>query len=231
VHATSFSEDLQHCAFLERALTQAGHATVMGSPAHLTWRRGPLFRGRRVQGLFRFYPGEWMTLLPDAQGWRRALGVARMMSPFCRLLTQSKRCFAFWQNGSRLERAERELVARHCPSTECFDPSQVDRYRRDRAGLVLKRAFGRMGDAVLLGDLTQPAEWERALGYAAAHARDFAVQERFRVKPLGFGAGRMYPTVGAYAVNGTFAGYYSRVAAEPFITHEAYHVATVVESA
>jgi hypothetical protein len=41
----------------------------------------------------------------------------------------------------------------------------------------------------------------------------------------------MYPAVGAFVVNGRFAGYYSRVAPRPLITHEAYHVATLVRSA
>jgi hypothetical protein len=57
------------------------------------------------------------------------------------------------------------------------------------------------------------------------------MQERFSVQPLRFEHGPMYPTIGAYAVNGKFAGYYSRIAAEPFINHEAYYVATVIEAA
>jgi hypothetical protein len=51
------------------------------------------------------------------------------------------------------------------------------------------------------------------------------------VRPVGFEAGPMYPAIGAYVVNGRFAGYYSRVAPRPLTTHEAYHVGTLVQAA
>jgi hypothetical protein len=57
------------------------------------------------------------------------------------------------------------------------------------------------------------------------------VQERFEVAPLAFSVGPLYPTIGAYVVNGSFAGYYSRVAPRPFLDHEALHVATLVRTA
>jgi hypothetical protein len=50
------------------------------------------------------------------------------------------------------------------------------------------------------------------------------------VAPLSLSAGAMYPTVGVFLVTGRFAGYYSRAAPEPLLTHEAYHVATTVEA-
>ena len=96
---------------------------------------------------------------------------------------------------------------------------------------MLKHAFGRMGDAVVLGSLVPPPVWEKALDDAARQAPDWLLQERFEVTPLEAGGTRLYPGIGAYLVNHRFAGYYSRAAAEPFITHEAYHVATLVESA
>jgi hypothetical protein len=73
-------------------------------------------------------------------------------------------------------------------------------------------------------------DWNRALDEAAKRPRDFLMQERFDVSPLAFNEGPLYPALGAFLVNGRFAGYYSRAAAKPLITHEAYHVATIVEN-
>jgi glutathionylspermidine synthase len=232
VLATAFSEDLQHCALLEKWLRGAGHATARGAPDHLRCGlRGVRLGARPIEGLFRFYPGEWLRLLPDLTHWIKALPRLSVLNAPVRLLTQSKRCFGLWQRDDGLDADERSLVARYCPPTGYFDPAQVERYRGEREGLVLKRAFGRMGDAVLIGALASPKDWDEALAIAARQPREFAVQRRFVVAPLHFAAGTMYPTVGVYTVNGRFAGYYSRVAAQPFITHEAYHVATVLEAA
>lgn len=232
IYATAFSEDLQHCAVLDKWLTQLGHRTVRAGPDQLRRKwTGTYLGDRRIEGLFRFYPGEWLGLMPNARDWVRALPKLCLMNPPVRMLSQSKKSFRFLRESDVVEPADRALARRHCPVTEDFDPLQLERYRRGREWLVLKRAFGRMGDAVVMGALTTEQDWNAALAHAAGRTREFAMQERFEVAPLEFESGTMYPTIGVYTVNGRFAGYYSRVAPQPFITHEAYHVATVLEAA
>jgi glutathionylspermidine synthase len=232
LYATGFAEDLQHVLILERWLTDAGHPTVLASPAHLTrrWRR-PRILGTPIDAAFRFYPGEWMPRLPNLATWRRVAPRLPMMNPFHRLIRQSKSVFALMRHGHLLDPADRALVDRHCPYTVPFDPGAMTRLREEKERWVLKRAFGRMGDAVVIGALVPDKEWTAALATAARSPGDFCVQERFEVRPVAFEAGPLYPSLGAFVVNGRFAGYYSRAAAEPFITHRASHVATLVESA
>ena len=232
VFATAFSEDLQHCSVLSRWLRACGHRTVHASPEHLRhhWA-GPRLAGVPIQGVFRFYPGEWFTLLSNLVDWRRALPGLYMMNPPARLLSQSKRSFGLWRSGIGLHTADQQLAVNYCPATESFQRHRLAYYREHRDQLVLKQAFGRMGDAVLVGALATPRDWDDALMFGMRRPRAVAMQERFLVEPLLFESGFLYPTVGVYAVNGRFAGYYSRVAPQPFITHEAYHVATVIEAA
>lgn len=234
LYATSYAEDLQHMLVLEDWLRSAGRDTVLASPEHLEGGRfgfgGPRFFGRRVDAAFRFFPGEWMAQLPNLAVWRRVAHRLPMMNPLRALVRQSKTLFSHWQDAD-LSAADRDLIARHLPHTETFQPERLDTYREERDRWVLKRAFGRMGDAVVLGSLVSAAEWERALAGAARSPHEYCIQERFRVQPLQFGSGPLYPALGAYVVNGRFAGYYSRVASRPFITHEAPHVATLVRAA
>lgn len=237
LYATSYAEDLQHMLVLEAWLRAAGHETLLASPEHLEeggfggWRfGGPRFLGRRVDAAFRFFPGEWMALLPNLAAWRRHAHRLPMMNPLRALVRQSKSLFALWQDAD-LPPEDRELIARHLPRTEPFRPERLDAYREERDRWVLKRAFGRMGDAVVLGSLVTAAEWDRVLASAARSPHEHCIQERFRVRSVPFRAGPQYPALGAYLVNGRFAGYYSRVADRPFISHEAPHVATLVRAA
>mgnify|MGYP002620523995 FL=1 len=239
LYATSYAEDLQHMLVLEDWLRAAGHETVLASPEHLEESRlgrlglgfgGPRVFGRRVDAAFRFYPGEWMAKLPNLAVWRRLAHRLPMMNPLRALVRQSKSLFALWQDAD-LPAEDRELIGRHLPRTEPFRPDRLDEFRAERDRWVLKRAFGRMGDAVVLGSLVSATEWDRVLAKATRDPHEYCIQERFHVQSVRFGSGPLYPALGAYLVNGRFAGYYSRVASRPFISHEAPHVATLVRAA
>jgi hypothetical protein len=125
---------------------------------------------------------------------------------------------------------DRDFVLEHTPISVDFDPNKMDVWLEEQPDWVLKAAFGRMGDSVVLGALCTPTQWQTALKDAAQRPQDFLMQERFLVNPLDFANGPMYPALGAFLVNGKFAGYYSRAADTPFLTHEAYHVATLIET-
>ncbi len=232
LYATAFSEDLQHMLILERWLQEAGHPTVLGSPGHLErrWRRFTVL-GTPVEAAFRFYPGEWMPRLPNFPLWRKWGRALPMMNPLRHLVRQSKLMFALWEADPALSPEDRELLRLHCPRTLLFHRELVPRLREERDGWVLKRAFGRMGDAVVMGNLVTEREWEAALTEALRSPRGWCAQERFTVRPLAFAGGPLFPALGAFVVNGRFAGYYSRAAARPFLTHEAFHVPTVVQAA
>jgi glutathionylspermidine synthase len=232
LYATAYAEDLQHVLILERWLSEAGHRTVLGSPAHLRRRfRRPRILGEPIDAAFRFYPAEWMPRLPNFSTWVRSAARLPMMNPFHRLIRQSKTMFALWREEEFLAAEDRELLEHHCPWTEHFDPSKIPMLKDERERWVLKGAFGRMGDVVEIGALCTEKEWDEALAHAARTPGEFCIQHRFVVRPLTFAEGPLYPAIGAYLVNGRFAGYYSRAAARPLITHEAFHVATLVETA
>lgn len=229
LYATAYAEDLQHMLILERWLQDEGHRTVLASPEHLTARFGrPRILGNAIDAVFRFFPGEWMPRLPNIGVWLKAAPHLPVMNPLRRLVRQSKTIFALWREETFLDPQDRRLLEEHCPWTESFDADKVPMLLEQRDRWVLKGAFGRMGDAVVIGALVTAKEWADALTRAGATPVDFCIQERFAVRPLMFEQGPLYPTIGAYVVNGRFAGYYSRAAARPLITHEAYHVATAV---
>lgn len=231
LYATAFSEDLQHMLILDRWLSAAGHRTVRASPAHLRrgWFGGARVLRHAVDAAFRFYPGEWLPRLPNFEAWRRLNPGLAMMNPLRRLIRQSKKVFELWWEDAAGDRQARALLQAHAPRTYAFDPAEAGRLEAEQPEWVLKRVFGRMGDAVIMGSLVDGNTWRDSLRAAALEPMQWCVQRRFQVVPLRFEAGPLFPALGAYVVNGRFAGYYSRAAARPFLTHEAFHVATVVQ--
>jgi glutathionylspermidine synthase len=228
--ATGYSEDLQHMLLVERWLREKGCETRLCSPAHLSGRFGrPTISGWPFDAAFRFYPGEWIPLLPNLRTWRRLGPGLRMMNPLRRLIRQSKKVFALWREQPVLDPDDRRLLDEHTPASRRFSRELLPELEATPSRWVIKHAFGRMGDTVVMGSLVGPSQWSDALREAVSRPENYLVQECFPVAPLQFEAGLLYPTIGAYVVNGRFAGYYSRAAASPFLNHEAYHVATLVE--
>lgn len=236
LYATGYADDLQHVLLVRRWLEADGHTTDLASPAHLHCRwRSPRIFDHPCHAAFRFYPGEWFRWLPNRRHWRRALARLPMMNPLRRLIRQSKRLYALWHDPALLSKEDIAFLTDHTPRTLPFEQlagaSNPDVTSTGRSGWVLKHAFGRMGDAVVMGNLAGDREWGEALATARRSPREWVLQERFQVAAIGNNGTTLYPSLGVYLVNHAFAGYYSRAAVQPFINHEAYHVATTVESA
>ncbi|HMP89840.1 MAG TPA: glutathionylspermidine synthase family protein [Kiritimatiellia bacterium] len=228
LYATGYAEDLQHMLIVKKWLEDEGHTTELASPSHIRagWR-GPEIFGRKCDAAFRFYPGEWFQWLDNLKDWRKVVSRLPMMNPLRRLIRQSKRLYAIWNHPDLLDRKDREFLADHTPATLAFDPNAPI---NDRSRWVLKNAFGRMGDTVIMGNLANDKDWADALTEARKKPGEWLLQERFDVAKLQDGGKPIYPGLGVYLVNHKFAGYYSRAAHHPFINHEAYHVATLVET-
>lgn len=228
VFATGYSEDLQHMLILRSWLVEAGHRTRLASPAHMEHRRGrPFVLGSPCDAIVRFYPAEWYRYLENRSTWLRVLPRLPSMNPIRRLIRQSKRLYAFWTNPGLLDSEDREFIKKHTPETHPVENLPEDLPPVEK--WVLKHAFGRMGDTVIMGNLCREDEWLKAWQAARQNPGEWILQRRFEVTPL-LAQAPLYPSIGTYVVNEKFAGYYSRAAALPFINHEAYHVTTLVEN-
>lgn len=230
IFATGYSEDLQHCLIIEDWLEAAGHPTCRGSPAHVRRSWGTVkLDGTPIEAAFRYYPGEWFPRLPNFDGWRRLGDKLPMLNPLRRLIRQSKLLFSVWREEGLLSAEELAFVDRHAPWTgEAGRDVSLEQLRDEPEAWVLKQAFGRMGDSVVIGALVSPKTWSETLKEVKLDPSGWLAQRRFGHVPMPFQLGPLYPAVGVYLVNGSFAGYYSRAAPKPLLTHEALHVATAV---
>jgi hypothetical protein len=226
-HATVYSEDRQVMVHLGRELESRGRKTCLVSPRNLNWSAGrALLRTGFVAGepaaVIRLSPGEWLPGMCAKSGWMPWFGesVTPLSNPGKALVLQSKRFPLVW-NDLRTDLATwRKLL----PSTSC--PSEIQNLDRD--DLVLKPAFGRVGEGVAIRGLTNPREHQEILRAARRKESVWIAQERFEVVPIFTVNGSVFPCIGVYTVNGKMAGLYGRAAGDALIDQNAQDVAVLI---
>lgn len=220
VYATAYAEDLQVVRLLADLVEDAGVETVLASPAHLRHEDGrTTLAGHEVDVVHRFFPAEWFPALPNLADWERALDAGlRVVNPFAAAWTQSKAAFA---------RLEHPAI----PRTLRLDKETARLAREERERWVLKPCFGRMGEGVVLGSEAPADAWAKDLAGALQRPQPSALQERFHPLPLETEPGVSFtPCVGAYVIDGRYAGCYSRLTPRNVVRFDAANVLTLLEA-
>ena len=234
--ATAYAEDLQVCAIMKRALEARGVRAILSPPTAPRLRGEKLFVGEtEITALYRYFPAEYMEGQRNVKDITRAIrsGAVRTISAFSHIFVQSKLGMARASMlAPELSPADRAAVAAYLPDTH--DLADVPRavLLADRAGWVVKRALGRVGDEVYVGTLCEPLEWVSLVDDALAKraAGESWIAQRFiRQRTLPTPWGPRYVTLGAYVLDGQFAGYFARVTPESHVSHDALVVPVFVE--
>lgn len=216
--ATGYAEDLQVCALVARELEQAGTRAILAPPTAPRLRGGDLcIHGEPVRALYRYFPTEWMSGQRNVPDIARAIefGRVRTVTSFAHVYTQSKLAFArTWKAGP----------CEFIPEThDVRDVARSDLVG-DRAGWVVKRAMGRVGDEVFVGALFRDDEWAGTVDEVRALAgggESWIAQRFVRQRPVPTPWGERLVTLGAYVEDGRFAGYFARVTPFSHVSHDA----------
>ncbi|MBX3355520.1 MAG: glutathionylspermidine synthase family protein [Phycisphaeraceae bacterium] len=181
VHATAFVDDQQVVRRMGEALAQHGVASVMAAPDHLERGQGggPVrlaTTGQAVDGVIRFYPGEWLSVLPRRGAWARVLADPALpqVNPLTALLLQSKRLPIVM-----------EQLGLSAPCWSALTPRSAAIGARRFAwhvtppGWVLKPVWGRVGGGVVVHGATPSQDVRDAEHSARLWPRSWVLQERF----------------------------------------------------
>jgi glutathionylspermidine synthase len=224
VHASAYTDDFQVMEFLGRHFLAGGLVTILVAPDQISWRDGIPFcvNGRRIDGIYRFFPAEWLKNLPRATGWEHFFGGARavLCNPATALISQNKRLPLLW---------ERLGIA--CPLWNELLPETRDvrEAEFDTDEWVLKPALGRVGEAVGWRGGVPEKEWRKIRFWAKWFPKSWVAQRRFESVPIETDAGRRHFCLGVYTVNGRAAGIYGRCSESPIINFRAQDVAVLLE--
>jgi glutathionylspermidine synthase len=234
IFSTAWSEDLQICALLRRALTRLGVPVVFAPPT--APRLGDeclTLDGVPVRALYRYFPTEYMEGQNNVVDLASAVArrLVRTVPSFADMYLQSKLAFArAWALRDGLDPAHRSTIETHLPLT--FDVAEIDREEllAHRDDWVLKRALGRVGDQVFVGPMTPETYWRGLIEEIHAldapgmpdGTREAWVAQRFvRQRPIPTPWGDRLVTLGAYLLEGRFVGYFARVTPKSHVSHEA----------
>jgi hypothetical protein len=231
--ATAYAEDLQVCAFVQRALEREGLRAHLTSPTAPRARGDDLVvtsngRDVPVRALYRFFPTEYMEGQRNLDAIVSAVerGRLRGVSSFAHMFAQSKLAFA------RAFDLEPARARTHFP--ESRDLAEIDdaTLARDREDWVIKRALGRVGDEVFVGALTGALEWAITVREVRAlrNKGEAWIAQRFvRQRAIATPFGDRLITLGAYVLDGRFVGYFARLTQRSHCSHDALCVPVFVD--
>jgi glutathionylspermidine synthase len=236
LYATAYAEDLQVCALLRRAVERRGTRAILASPTALvSTPAGLTLHGHPVSALYRYYPTEYMEGLANvpAIADEVASGRLRTLASFSQMYLQSKLVMARgWALRTGLGAEHARAVEAHVPET--FDLAELPpaALLAARAGWVLKRAFGRVGDEVFVGSLLDDADWRILVddvGKRRAGGERWIAQRFVAQQPIPTPWGPRLVTLGAYVLDGRFAGYFARLTSVSHVSHDALVVPVFAE--
>jgi hypothetical protein len=236
IFATAWPEDLQICALLKRTLAKMGVPSVFAPPTAPRLTGDTLtLSGTPVRVLFRYFPTEYMEGQDnlDAIAYAVERGIVRTVGSFSQMYAQSKLSFArAWALRDSLGEPHRTALERFTPETVDLADVPVAQLIEERERWVLKRALGRVGDQVFVGMLTSPAYWKGLVDELSAlraappvpPAREreaWIAQRLVRQQPIPTPFGDRFVTLGAYVLDGRFAGYFARITPVSHVSHDA----------
>jgi glutathionylspermidine synthase len=225
-HATVYSEDRQVMMHLSRELESRGMKACLISPRNLSWSDGKAkletrFANADPEVVIRLSPAEWLPSMCNGTDWEPWFhgGVTPLSNPGRALILQSKRFPLLWSELKTDLSTWRQLLPWSC----C--PAEIKNL--DQENLVLKPAFGRVGEDVGIHGVTPAEKYREIVRAARKNENLWIAQERFEVAPVATEDGDVFPCIGVYTVNGRMAGLYGRTAHTALIDQDALDVAVL----
>jgi hypothetical protein len=194
-------------------------------------------RGEALGALYRYFPAEYMEGQGNLDDVIAAVGsgAVRTITSFSHIYAQSKLAFArAWAHGASLDAPSRASLGAHV--AESYDAQIVPRESLygDRTRWVLKRAFGRVGDEVYVGPLCSDSEWAVLVAEVlelCAQGQSWVAQRFVPQRAIPTPWGDRFVTLGAYVLDGRFAGYFARITPQSHVSHDALCVPVFAEAA
>lgn len=202
IHATAYSDDWQHMAFLQGMLEERGIEAIGMDPTSVELDSGEmLFEGVPLATALRFFPGDWLLFARDGAKWF-AHHPQRLSNPLHALYSQNK-FFPVVCAAARID----------APTWQRYLPATAQLKLRDLFGSrdVAKPSFGRVGEDIARIDELPFAKRIEIAASLLLEKGQWVRQTHFDSVNLGSEREPLHACVGVYCVNGKAGGCYGRL--------------------
>ena len=209
VHDTHTVEDYQILHYLGDLMEAEGYRSLYTAPEHIQWENGAAIG---LGAVIRYFPVEWLEF--SGAHWQPFVNAK---TPACNhpvaLLTQSKRLPVVW-----------DRLGVPVPTWEALLPETVCASAASGDGWILKPAFGRVGEGINIPGTLSAEEDEAIRAAAKANPSQWVAQKMFTSAPVD----GMHVSVGAFAMDGEFAGFFARISSAPRMDADASEIPILV---
>lgn len=227
VHATSYSDDRQVMQFMGDYFEEQGYEALYLAPDHVTFKERTAYsllndERKPLAGLIRFFPLEWLPNLPFSVKWSDYYDT---ITPSCNhpaaMLTQPKSLPLFWDE-----------LGVDCPTWRKLLPEtqKVRSLDFEDSIYLYKPVFGRVGSGITIKEVMKEKEFEQVKKLALRHKKEWIVQQRFDSLPFDTLDGLAFHLcIGAFTIEGRFAGFYGRISPNARIDEEAKDIPILIQ--
>lgn len=227
VHATAYADDRQVMQFMGDYFEQRGYQALYLAPDHIRFKQRQAFSileryQQNVDGIFRFFPLEWLPELPFSSRWQ---GYYDTLTPSCNhpvaMLTQSKRLPLLWDRLQAPHTVWKQLL----PETE-----PVRKLDYGDPDYIYKPAFGRVGGGITITEAMPEGEFKKIKKETQRRKKEWLVQKRFRSIPVTAEDGKSFHLcIGVFVVDGKYAGFYGRISPYARIDEKAKDIPILIK--
>lgn len=208
IHATAYSDDWQHMAFLKTQFQNLGIEAEGLSPTNVELKNGKLsYRDRDLSAALRFFPGDWLLFSRWGNAWFEN-HPANLSNPLWSLFSQNK----YFPVVCEALGIELHWWKKYLPRTQRLLLSDI--FKSDE---ILKPSFGRVGEDVgFLSKLRGKKRFNVFLDILFSKGL-WVKQRPFSALNLGNEHEPITACVGVYCLDGKVVGSYGRLSNEKFI--------------
>jgi len=199
-------EDSQLLRFLGDYLATHGYAQLHVEPNQLEWNSKLQAKG--VAAIVRHYPAEWLEFHDGAELESFFNTNTISANHPIAVIAQSKRLPLIWDKLSTPTPTWKSVL----PETTAV----TNNIRKDK-GWIYKPAFGRVGEGINVPGAVSPEENTQITKTAITNSSQWIKQKLFQSLPID----GHHLAIGAFVVNGKFAGCFARASSTPIMNFTA----------
>jgi len=233
IHCTAYSDDRQVVEYIGNALKKEGIMPIYLGPDSIAFEDKKAvslqkYSQHSLGGMIRVFPIEWLVDLPKKIKWDGFFDTITMCCNHAIAIYAQTKRFPLVFDALKKRGLVFDAWEQFLPKT--YDPRAVKK-RIDSSMIIIKPALGRVGEDITIDGTMPQKTIAQIKKLAKRYPKDFVAQEKFESVPLAAEDKSLYHAcIGAFSINGEFAGLYGRLSPSPRMDRDAIDTPVLVRT-